>query len=209
MKKLSHFDENAAQWDNNPTRVELARAVGAAITKAVPIGQNWRVLDYGAGTGLLTLSLQPLVGSILAMDSSAGMLEQLRNKIARTGISNIEICHWDLEKRNYAAREFDFIVSSMTFHHLRAVEPVLGRLAKVLKPGGWLAIADLDSEDGYFHADMEGVFHKGFARTEVAELLAQTGFNNVSVSDAHRVIKPDSADRLRTYGVFLAVGKKA
>ena len=60
----SRFDEAAAQWDSNPGRVDVARAVGEAIGRAVPFEPGWRAVDYGAGTGLLTLNLQPRVASM-------------------------------------------------------------------------------------------------------------------------------------------------
>lgn len=37
VKTTSRFDEAAAHWDNNPGRVELARAVGTAIVRTVPL----------------------------------------------------------------------------------------------------------------------------------------------------------------------------
>jgi ubiquinone/menaquinone biosynthesis C-methylase UbiE len=55
--------------------------------------EKWRhgqcVLDYGAGTGLLTLNLQPQVAAIVAMDSSAGMLEKVTEKLHAAGIRNV------------------------------------------------------------------------------------------------------------------------
>jgi tRNA (cmo5U34)-methyltransferase len=90
MKKCSRFDEAAGQWDNNPTRVELARAVAITIRRAIPVQAHWRALDYGAGTGLLTLNLQPSVASLVALDSSTGMLEKLTEKLAAAGIVNVQ-----------------------------------------------------------------------------------------------------------------------
>ena len=63
----SRFDEAAAQWDNNPGRVDLARAVGEAIGRAIPFQAGWRVLDYGAGTGLLTLNLRPQEANAISL----------------------------------------------------------------------------------------------------------------------------------------------
>jgi tRNA (cmo5U34)-methyltransferase len=205
-KGTSRFDEAAAQWDNNPTRVELARAVGASIGRAVPLRSRWRALDYGAGTGLLTLCLQPKVASILAVDSSSGMLDMLSRKLHATGIDNVHIHQWDLESQPLVERGFDLVVSSMTLHHLRNVPLVLGRLAEVLNPKGWLAVADLDSEDGSFHGESKDVFHHGFARERIAQWLSDSGFTGVKVGDAHTITKPTSTGELRAYGVFLATG---
>ena len=209
MSNTSHFDESAAQWDNNPTRVALARAVGAAVCRAVPLQPSWRALDYGAGTGLLTLHLQPHVASILAMDFSPGMLGTLRTKLETTGISNVETFQWDLEAKPFSQEAFDLVVSSMTFHHLRDVLLVLGRLTGLLKSGGWLAFADLEPEDRSFHGEnIEGVFHHGFARPEVEQWLRDVGLTQVLVENVHSVSKPDAKGQFHSYGVFLAAGQK-
>jgi ubiquinone/menaquinone biosynthesis C-methylase UbiE len=209
MSITSRFDEAAAQWDSNPTRVALGRAVGEAICGAVPWQSSWRVLDYGAGTGLVTLKLQPYVGSILAMDSSPGMLATLKTKLATSQITTVETCQWDLEARTFPQTEFDLVVSSMTFHHLRDVPLVLGRLTGLLKSGGWLAFADLEPEDGSFHGEMDGVFHHGFAGPEVERWLRDVGLTKIAVNHAHTVEKLDANGCVRSYGVFLAVGQKS
>jgi len=204
----SRFDEAAAQWDSNPSRVNVARAVGEAICRAIPFQPGWRVLDYGAGTGLLTLNLQPRVASMVALDSSTGMLEKLTQKLAAAAISNVQTRHWDLEAKPFPDPGFDLVVSSMTLHHFRNGPLVLSRLAEVLKPGGWLAVADLDSEDGSFHGQADDVFHHGFERGQIAEWLANARLNWISVSDAHTMNKPSSTGEVRSYGIFLAVGQK-
>ena len=55
------FDSRAAQWDNLPRRVALANAVVEAIIQEADPQPTMRMLDYGAGTGLVTLGLLPLV----------------------------------------------------------------------------------------------------------------------------------------------------
>ena len=204
----SRFDEAAAQWDNNPGRVNLARAVGEAIGRAVPFQPDWRALDYGAGTGLLTLNLQPRVAAMVALDSSTAMLEKLTQKLAAAAITNVQTRHWDLEAKPFPDTGFDLVVSSMTLHHLRSVPLVLNRLAEVLNPGGGLAVADLDSEDGSFHGQADDVFHHGFERGQIAEWLTNAGLRWVSVSDAHTMSKPSPTGEVRSYGIFLAVGQK-
>jgi hypothetical protein len=97
----------------------------------------------------------------------------------------------------------------MTLHHLHDIPFVLGRLVALLKPGGWLAVADLDPEDGSFHSNAEGVFHQGFERRQIAAWLAQEGLLDVTVTDAHSLRKLNRAGEPRVYGIFLATGQKA
>ncbi len=208
MNKGSRFEQAAAEWDNNPGRVNVARAVGEAVGRAIPLQPNWRVLDYGAGTGLLTLNLQPRVASLVALDSSKGMLEKLAQKLQKSGIDSVQTHHWDLATRAFPETGFDLVVSSMTFHHLRDVPLILERLTSLLKPGGWLAIADLDTEDGSFHGDAPDVFHRGFARSQISEWFVQAGLSRVSVNDAHLMRKESATGESRSYSIFLAIGQK-
>lgn len=205
----SRFDEAAAQWDSNPVRVELARAVGEAIACAIPLHRDWRVLDYGAGTGLVTLNLQPRVASIVAMDASTGMLSQLEQKLATAGIDNIRPRLWNLESDAFPENGFDLATTSMTMHHVRDVPLVLSRLAALLKPGAWLAMADLEAEDGSFHGASDDVFHTGFEPQQIRTWLDGAGFEDVEVRKVHEVKKPSAiSGELRPFGVFLATGRK-
>jgi len=80
------FSSQAATWDDDPRRVERARRAANAIAAEVPLDSSWTVLDYGAGTGLLAFALADRVGEILLMDSSEGMVETARKRIAAAGL---------------------------------------------------------------------------------------------------------------------------
>lgn len=205
---LSRFDEAAAQWDQNPSRVALASAVGEAIARTVPLNSAWKALDYGAGTGLLTLNLLPRISSLLALDSSTGMLEQLQKKLTSADISNVETRLWDLEKAPLEVAGFNLVASSMSMHHIRDVPVVINRLTELLKPGGWMALADLEPEDGSFHGPAADVFHNGFAPRQIHAWLVQAGLKRVSIQTVHFIEKPTSTGELRAYPVFLATAQK-
>ena len=64
-----NFDQDAALWDQNPGRVKVAMDIAQTIIREVNPGSTRDVLDFGCGTGLLTLALQPLVHSIAGVDS--------------------------------------------------------------------------------------------------------------------------------------------
>ena len=83
------FDHEAAGWDEHPTRVQLAQDVASAIARAVPLGPTMDVLDFGCGTGIVTLQLAPSVGFVTGVDSSQGMLEVLNAKIDHQGHTNV------------------------------------------------------------------------------------------------------------------------
>ena len=78
--KLRDFSRDAETWDDNPGRVLNARAIADAILRQVPLTNDMDALDYGAGTGLVTLALSPLTRSIVAADSAPRMLAKVDGK---------------------------------------------------------------------------------------------------------------------------------
>ncbi|GFO63145.1 methyltransferase [Geomonas paludis] len=201
------FDAVADTWDQEPRRLKLAQDVVAAMRKALPLSPDMKALDYGCGSGLVTLGLQPHVGHITGADSSAGMLEVLNRKIQAQGLANVTTLPLDLEHQHLEGG-FDLIVSSMTLHHVQDVPALVATLSHALKPGGWLALADLESEDGRFHDDSTGVLHHGFSREFLTGEFAANGLAEVAVVTAAVIDKPGADGTPRRYPVLLCVGRK-
>jgi hypothetical protein len=97
----------------------------------------------------------------------------------------------------------------MTLHHINEIEPLLAQLYSLLAPGGFLCVADLDSEQGRFHGDNTGVFHFGFDRTALRGAFAAAGLVDVSDSTAATIVKPGKNGEMGSFGVFLVSGRKA
>jgi 2-polyprenyl-3-methyl-5-hydroxy-6-metoxy-1,4-benzoquinol methylase len=71
---MSRFDDKAADWDT-PERIERTREAARIIREHVGLTASMRVIDIGAGTGLLGLELASDVASVLLAEPSEGMLE--------------------------------------------------------------------------------------------------------------------------------------
>ena len=197
------FDERAKTWDASERRQALAQAVSDAIRERFPLNRKMHLLDIGAGTGLLTRRLLPYVEKICAVDTSEGMLAQLeKNLKASTG--SLELHHTDiLSFENNSP--FDGIVSSMTLHHIEDTAALFDRLFALLKPGGFIAIADLAPEDGSFHDHGNaGVHHFGFEEEALKAIAIQSGFRDVDYRLVHRVEKSED----RHYDIFLLTAVK-
>jgi ubiquinone/menaquinone biosynthesis C-methylase UbiE len=200
----SAFDARARTWDDDPRRRKLAESIFAALEQAVPLRADMAALDYGAGTGLLALALAARIRRVLAVDASAGMLAVLAEKARAGGCANVETLRADFAKDALPAGPFDLVASAMTLHHVADVAGLLRKFFALLAPGGRIALADLDAEDGSFHGpDAPGVHHLGFDRAGLAAQLAAAGFTDVRLADAAR-----SEKNGRTYTVFLAAARK-
>src|SRR6185369_2926675 len=92
--------------------------VADAIIREAGPAPGMDALDFGCGTGLVTLRLQPLVGSITGADSSPGMLGVLQEKIKARGLANVRTRLVDFESGERIEGTFHLIVCSMTLHHV-------------------------------------------------------------------------------------------
>jgi predicted TPR repeat methyltransferase len=204
----SRFDQAAATWDEDPGRVRMSRNIAEAMLAAVPVQPSMTAIDFGCGTGLVTLALQPFVGRIVGIDSSPGMLAKLRGKAEAIGAAHVEALHVDLTAQSApAGLRADLIVSAMALHHIADIPHLLQTLAGLLVPGGYMALADLDTEDGAFHGDSTGVHHSGLDREWLMTELTALGFFDLRATTAHVVERPGN-DTPRRYPVFLVSGRK-
>ena len=204
-----YFDKEAATWDENPVRVKLAEDVGDAMLAQVPLNRALRVLDFGCGTGLVTLRLAPLVGTITGADSSQGMLDVLETKSAKSALGNVQTQWLGPDGDGALGGPYDLIVSSMVLHHIEDLAPLLARFRQCLVPGGRLCVADLDLEGGRFHEDNTGVFHLGFDRGALCKIFIEAGFEKVDAVTVATVMKPDKEGQVHPFDIFLISGQRA
>jgi len=203
-----NFDQDAANWDQLPRRVKVAQDIAQSMIRELSPTPDMDVLDFGCGTGLLTLSLQPFVRSITGVDSSSGMIDVFQAKIKEQHLSNVKANHLDLDNGEVLTGSYHLIVSSMTLHHVKDISSLLKQFYSILLPSGRLAIADLDLDDGKFHSNNEGIFHFGFDRVELRKTFTEAGFVNVQDITAAEVEKETLNKEMRQFTVFLMTGKK-
>jgi 2-polyprenyl-3-methyl-5-hydroxy-6-metoxy-1,4-benzoquinol methylase len=209
---INHFDEAAANWDAQSHRSELTNAVGEAILlRQVQPTRGMDVLDYGCGTGLLGLFLLPHVRSVTGADSSSGMLQVLEEKIQTGSLQRMRTEKLDLRLDPTPESRYHLIVANMVMHHIDDIDVLLAAFHRMLFPGGFLAIADLDTEPGLFHRPevVESVYHHGFERRTLMDRLYRVGLIDVKDVTVHVIRKPVANGETREFPVFLIVGHRS
>ena len=195
----THFDTAARDWDQRPMSQQLA-AVPERLLAQLPLRASDQVLDFGAGTGLLSVPIAPKVAQVTALDMSAAMLQVLDEK----GLANISTLQQDI----FAGLpgRYHAVVSCMALHHVADIAALLRAFAAALHPGGRIALVDLYQEDGSFHGDNEakGVQHFGFAPEALQALAEQAGLMDIAFSDILRLQHRNG----RAYPLFLMTGRK-
>ena len=195
------FAHKAQEYEANARRVAAVEGIGRSLLSAIDLHGDMHLMDFGSGTGLLLEQLAPRVGKVTAVDVSAAMNLELEAKRHRLPCE-LEILPLDLTCEPLHGC-FDGIVSSMTLHHVADISALLVRFYTLLPPGGFIALADLDAEDGRFHPDMSGVYHAGFARESIRALAEQAGFSQVEICTASVAQKPWG-----DYPIFLLTARR-
>lgn len=204
---MSHFDDAARNWDNNPIHWERSKAIANVIKSAIPIKSGMKALEYGAGTAILSFILQDQFKEITLMDSSTEMVKVMQEKVVKNGFKHLKPLYFDLEHYNYIEETFDIIYSQMVFHHVENINALLEQFDKILNPGGYLAIADLYTEDGTFH-DFNFNGHKGFDPVELAKTISEYNFHTISHNQCYVVKRENPNGTIKEFPIFLLTALK-
>jgi len=191
-----HFAHKSKTWNMNSKRVNNAKSIAELIVKNIKLNKSMELMDFGAGTGLLSFFIAPFVSKIVAVDNSPSMLKEFKNNCDEF-LCQTEVIEKDLSTQ-MLDRTFDGIISSMTIHHLEDTKVLFSKLYNMLNKNGFIAIADLDSEDGSFHSHNAGVYHYGFDRELLEKIAKEVGFREISFETVS-IIKKPHAD----FSVFL------
>lgn len=205
--KARDFDKDARSWDDNLARVKLAQDIFAVMNRQICFIKDMNILDFGCGTGLLTLGVAPLVAQVTGADSSREMIKVLLEKAAGQNKNNVNAVSWDAKYLDDLPGQYNGIISSMALHHVENTRGLLKVFYKHVVPGGFIALADLDFDDGDFHQDKTGVFHNGFSREWLSNEIAFAGFIPVSAITAAYIDKP-FGEKIRRFSIFLITAKK-
>jgi len=197
------FLEKAFNFDNSSRRINNASKVALEIIKEINLKKEMEILDFGAGTGLLLERIAPFVKKITAVDKSPSMVKVLNEKIQAKKIAcEVEILELDFENSEIK-KKFDGIISSMTMHHIQDISKLFDKSYQLLNENGFIALADLEEEDGSFHDSDTGVFHFGFKKEDILEVAKSAGFRELKIKRVNVIQKPQG-----NFGVFLLTGKK-
>jgi ubiquinone/menaquinone biosynthesis C-methylase UbiE len=207
MPGINEFDLKASDWDENPMHHARSEAIAKEMVRLLPLNQGMNALEFGSGTGILSFLLRDRLKEILLMDSSTEMVNVTNRKIESTGVKNLKPIVFDLEHENYSAKYFDLIFTQMVLHHVNDIEKLFDKFNKMMNPDGFIAIADLYTEDGSFHGEgFSG--HNGFNIEELSRTLKKCNFNVISSGQCFVINRKISENVTNQYPVFLLIANR-
>jgi tRNA (cmo5U34)-methyltransferase len=203
---MSEFDSKASTWDENPMHLDRSSKVAIKMQEILPLQKRMRALEYGAGTGILSFLLHEQLDEITMMDNSVEMVRVMNQKVSDRKVSNLLPICFNLETSTSDVK-YDLVFNQMVLHHISNVEAIFEKFFDMILPGGFLAIADLYTEDGSFHSDgFEG--HLGFDPEKLKEKLLGTGFLQVKFEQCYSVERKNPDGSIKSYPIFLLIASK-
>ena len=143
------------------------------------IDPNLVVGDLGCGTGQLTEVVAPYVRQVIAVDSSADMLDAARHRLGAA--RNVALRQGELENLPIDGGELDAAMLSLVLHYSPAPGRALAEVARVVRPGGHVLVVDMLPHERQEYQQQMGHVWLGFSDKQIERLLVGAGFRDVRV----------------------------
>ncbi|TFD94332.1 class I SAM-dependent methyltransferase [Jeotgalibacillus sp. R-1-5s-1] len=174
MGNTEKFEMIADKYDT-PERIEIAKVSSGAIRHYLVDAKSKNAIDFGCGTGLVGMNLLDEFQSILFLDTSQNMINQIKQKITDHNIKNADTLYFDIEKEEPSDLHADYIFMAQVLLHIPDVEFVLSKLFDVLNEGGHLLIVDFNLNEKV----VSDLVHNGFDPKELIDIMTKIGYKDI------------------------------
>jgi ArsR family transcriptional regulator len=147
------------------------------------------IADLGAGEGAFALLLAERATRVIAVDSSAKMIEVAREQARRNGVKNVEYRLGDMEELPIDDGAVDLVFFSQSLHHALHPERAVEQAWRILSPGGRIVILDLLKHRFEEAREIYADEWLGFSETELAMMLERAGFAAIESSVVHKELE--------------------
>ena len=178
-KMRAFFDSVAGRLGKDYVPGKSWKSLAEALLRLMP---PLTIADLGAGEGSFALLLSQRAVRVIAVDSSARMIEVGREQAARHGVKNVEYRQGDMEEVPIGAGEVDLVFFSQSLHHALHPERALAEAARILAPGGRIVVLDLVKHRFEEAREMYADEWLGFSEAELEAMLEKAGFANIETA---------------------------
>jgi ubiquinone/menaquinone biosynthesis C-methylase UbiE len=174
MGNTDKFEMMANKY-NTSERIQIAKVSSAAIREYLVDAKSKKAIDFGCGTGLVGMNLLNDFNSMLFLDTSQNMINQIKQKISDLNIHNVDTLCFDFEKEGQSDLHADYIFMAQVLLHINDVELVLSRLYDVLNVGGHLIIVDFNKNEEI----VSDMVHNGFDQVKLTDIMTKIGYKDI------------------------------
>lgn len=168
------FDQAAREWDSMRSAWYDERVIEELAVR-VRVAPTMTVLDLGTGTGFVAAGLAHRVRNVIAVDNSPAMLSVAKQNLGRLAIENVELIEGEVDSVPCPDDSVDAAVANMVLHHAGEPGAMIREMARVTKPGGWVAIADeVEHSHTWMHQEHADLW-LGFSRAQISAFFRRAG----------------------------------
>ncbi len=198
-KMRSFFDSVAGRLGKDYVPGKSWKSLAEALLRLMP---PMVVADLGTGEGAFALLLAQQAKKVIAVDSSARMIEVGREQALRHGIKNVEFRLGDMEEVPISDAEVDLVFFSQSLHHALHPGSAIQEAYRILRPGGRIIVLDLVKHRFEEARELYADEWLGFSETELEDLLEKADFTDIQTSVVDK--EPETPQ----FQTLLAVGNK-
>jgi ubiquinone/menaquinone biosynthesis C-methylase UbiE/DNA-binding transcriptional ArsR family regulator len=182
-KMRAFFDDVAGRFGRSYVPGKSWKSVAEALLKLMP---PLIIADLGAGEGAFSLLLAQRAKQVLAVDTSARMVEVGRQQAKRQGVKNVDFRLGDMEEVPIDDASVDLVFFSQSLHHALHPERAVAEAWRILKPGGRIAILDLAKHRFEEARELYADEWLGFSEVELESAMEKAGFHGIEISVVHK-----------------------
>lgn len=207
MECKTYFDNVASQWDTMRQSF-FAESVREKAFAVAYMDSGKLCADIGAGTGFITEGLIQNGFSVIAIDQSDEMLDEMKRKFSDCEL--IDYKQGTAENLPLEDASVDYVFANMYLHHVDDPQIAINEMTRVIKDSGKLVITDLDEHDFEFHKTEHFDRWMGFKREDVRAWFQNAGLKSVTVdcTDSSCCTSSSCGCGDASISIFVATGVK-
>ncbi len=183
----SYFDALAGRFGREYLPGRSWQGLAEVLLRLMP---EMSIADLGAGEGTFSQLLALRAKEVIAVDNSEKMVQFGRELALKHKLKNLKFRVGDLESLPIEDGKVDLAFFSQSLHHAQHPDKAISEAARILKPGGRVAILDLQRHQFEEAREMYADVWLGFTEVELRKFLKVAGFKGIYTAVVHRETEP-------------------
>jgi ubiquinone/menaquinone biosynthesis C-methylase UbiE len=168
----AYFERVSTDWDDMRSSFYNAAVIDALALHG-GVDANTRVVDVGTGTGFVAVGLAGRARSVIGVDNSPAMLSVAADNVAECGLGNVSLISGEIDQLPLDNNSVDVAVANMVLHHAPDPAAMVAEMARVVRPGGTVAITDEIEHDYEWMRTEQADLWLGFTPGQVQGFFGQ------------------------------------